>query len=228
MVEMRPIRPRFYRDHEQGRPRGRAWAFPRKRQRAGAPAIQEMPDMCGQHVPGVRASSAQSGGYVRACTMDPLSYRRIALAATGQIRLSVVIGARLAESGGFLGARAVPVSASRRRRAVHVALVAESRRFYLAEFPHATTVRRPPSSARPATARVATSDLVGALPQPPAAVTGSPPTATRQRVGTILADSYADTFSGALPFAWAWSASRALRCADAMPSSRSPATTRLR
>jgi len=64
-VEMRRICMRFYRDHEQGRPRGRARAFPRKRQRARAPAIQKMPDMCCQHVPGVRASIAQSGGYAR-------------------------------------------------------------------------------------------------------------------------------------------------------------------
>jgi hypothetical protein len=61
-VEMRPVRTRFYHDHEQGRPRGRARAFTRKRQRARAPAIRQMPDMCCQHVPGMRANIAQLGG----------------------------------------------------------------------------------------------------------------------------------------------------------------------
>jgi hypothetical protein len=64
-VEMRPIRTRFYHDHEQGRPRGRARAFPSKRRRARASTIHEMPDMCRQHVPGVRASIAPNGGYLK-------------------------------------------------------------------------------------------------------------------------------------------------------------------
>ena len=64
-VEMRPIRTRFYHDHEQGRPRGRVRAFPRKRQRARASTIHEMPDMRCRHVPGVRASIAPNGGYLK-------------------------------------------------------------------------------------------------------------------------------------------------------------------
>jgi hypothetical protein len=61
-VEMRPIRTRFYHDHEQGRPRGRALAFPGSASAPGHPLFRKMPDMCCQHVPGVRASIAQSGG----------------------------------------------------------------------------------------------------------------------------------------------------------------------